>query len=336
MKKWTLFFWSVVVVVLMQNCSNDFELTENWKDITIVYGLLDASDTAQYIRIEKAFLDEKTSALVLAQEPDSLFYENLDVQLQEIPLQGGAGAFYKLDRVDANLEGYQKEGTLFANSPNYVYKLDRPINGSSRYKLLIQKQNDNEEITAETKVIGEVSLSFPLQANYLFNFGSNKKQSFRWNNDGTAFFYDLILRIHLTEAPKSNPTDTTPVVLDWTVESGIEPEEGLTLVLHEIEDGAEFYKFLQRSLETNSNIERKLDRIDVIVRAGGEDLYNYINVGKASAGVTSAETLPAYSNIDDGIGLFSSRYSKESRGFGFTAAMQDTLKDGPYTRELGF
>ncbi len=335
MKRWTLFLWSVVVVILMQNCSNDFELTENWKDITIVYGLLDVSDTAQYIRIEKAFLDEKTNALVLAQEPDSLFYESLDVQLQEKPVQGGAGAFYTLKKVDANLEGYQKEGSTFANSPNYVYKLDRAINGSSSYKLIIQKPNENDQITAETRVIGDLGLSFPLPF-YLFKFASNKKQSFRWNRDETAAFYDLTLRVHLTEAPISNPTDTTPIALDWKVASGIEGDESSTLVLQEIEDGAEFYKFLQRNLEVNAGIQRNLTRIDVIISAGGEELYKYINAGKASSGVTSAETLPNYTNIDDGIGLLSTRYTKEVKGFRINAAMRDTLADGPYTRELGF
>ena len=93
---------SILSIVVMQSCSNEFELTENWKDITIIYGLLDASDTAQYIRIEKAFLDETTSALTIAQEADSIFYNNISVSLQAIPPAGvGGGGFFPLTRVDA-------------------------------------------------------------------------------------------------------------------------------------------------------------------------------------------------------------------------------------------
>ncbi len=105
MRKILVLLIACCVSVSLQNCSNEFELTEKWKDITVVYGLLDGSDTAQYILIEKAFLDESTSALLIAQNPDSLFYNNIIVEMQEIPVSGGSGSFFVLDRVDANLEG---------------------------------------------------------------------------------------------------------------------------------------------------------------------------------------------------------------------------------------
>ena len=68
---------------MFNSCSNDFDLVDTWKDIPIVYGLLNVNDSVQYIRVEKAFLDEETSALVIAQEPDSLYYGNISVELEE-------------------------------------------------------------------------------------------------------------------------------------------------------------------------------------------------------------------------------------------------------------
>jgi hypothetical protein len=55
-------------------CSTDFELEAEWRDIPIVYGLLSFTDTAHYVRVEKAFLPEGGDARDVAQIADSLYY----------------------------------------------------------------------------------------------------------------------------------------------------------------------------------------------------------------------------------------------------------------------
>ena len=70
MKKFIALF---ITITFLTGCSNDFDLTENWQDITVAYGLLDQSQPVQYIRVEKAFLDPSTSALTIAQISDSLY-----------------------------------------------------------------------------------------------------------------------------------------------------------------------------------------------------------------------------------------------------------------------
>jgi len=76
---------AVILSVVFYSCKTDFNVVADWQDISIVYGLLDPTDTAQYIKINKAFLDKNTSALIIAQNPDSLYYQNLDVELLSIP-----------------------------------------------------------------------------------------------------------------------------------------------------------------------------------------------------------------------------------------------------------
>lgn len=334
MKKWSLIILVALFVVSFQNCSNEFELTEDWKDITIVNGLLDASDTAQYIRIEKAFLDEKTNALILAQEADSFYYKNITVQLQELPKGGGSGQFYVLDRVDANLEGYPKIEGIFANSPNYVYKLKKPLVPSSKYRLIVSR-DDEDDITAETAVIGSFDILSP-NSQIKFRFQSDRAQSFTWNTDEDGKIYDLVLRINYTEAPITNPTNTTAKSLDWVIADNIRPDATSSLIVYELTDGADFYKFIQRNLDPIQGIERAIVDFDMIIYAGGEELLNYIDAGRATSGITSAETLPAYSNVSSGIGLFSTRYKEQKSGLGLVGSMRDSLKYGPYTSDLGF
>jgi hypothetical protein len=322
-------------VLTLQNCSNEFELTENWKDITIVYGLLDASQSAQYIRIEKAFLDESTSALIIAQESDSLFYNDIVVELQEIPLSGGSGgSSFILDRVDANLEGFQKDDGVFANSPNYVYKFDGDLKASARYRLVISKA-EGDEITTETRIISDFGITFPT-TDFRLRFESDRPQTFRWNDDANAAFYDLEMRIHIKEV--SLNSDTTFKTLNWSIAKNIQGDAGqFGLVTYELENGAEFYRFLQQNLDVVAGTQRTLVGIDIAVYAGGDELLKYIEAGQANSGITSAETLPLYSNISgDGLGLFSTRFTEVEAGYLWNAALEDTLKDGPYTNQLGF
>lgn len=319
----------------MQSCSNEFELTENWKDITIIYGLLDASDTAQYIRIEKAFLDENTSALVMAQVADSFFYDNISVTLQAIPPAGaGGGGFFTLTRVDANLEGYPKEEGVFASSPNYVYKFDQDLKEDFQYKIIVEKADGNDEVSAFTDIIGDFEITFPPQGFDELNFASNRDLQVRWRKDDDAAFYDGIMRINYTEATTSTPNNVEAKSLDWVLFRNFPKDGEAGLNIHTIE-GASFYKFLQSNLEAG-NFIREFISADIYVYAGGVELNNYINAGKASSGITSAETLPIYTNINNGLGIFSTRYTQNVTNMTARQAMLDTLSAGPYTKDLGF
>jgi hypothetical protein len=334
MKKLITIF-SVLSIFLMQSCSNEFALTENWKDITIVYGLLDASDTAQYIRVQKAFLDEKTNALILAQEADSLFYDNITVRLQSLPPSGASGGeLITLTRVDANLEGFPKESGIFATSPNYVYKLSKPLKPDFSYKIIVEKPNDAQEVTAFTEVINNFDITFPPSGYDELNFASNRNLQVRWRKDADATFYDGVMRINYTEAPANNPSNVVSKSLDWSIFRNLAKETGAGLMIYEIE-GVAFYKHLQSNLQEGSFIRNFVDA-DIFIYAGGEELNNYINSGRASSGVTSAETLPVYTNINNGLGIFSTRYTQSAVDMLAKQAMLDTLSAGPYTKNLGF
>src|SRR5690606_16691935 len=94
------------------SCSDDLELITDWKEIPVVWGFLEIGDTAQYIRVEKAFLDGQTSALVIAKNPDSLYFKDIDVRL----VNESSGQTYTLQKVDGNLEGYPREPGIFADA----------------------------------------------------------------------------------------------------------------------------------------------------------------------------------------------------------------------------
>jgi len=84
---------SSLLIAGFSNCANDFELTTGATNKPVVYGFLSPTDTATYIRVEKAFVDENTSALELAQRPEELYYDDIEVvfsfQEKTMTLNGG-------------------------------------------------------------------------------------------------------------------------------------------------------------------------------------------------------------------------------------------------------
>ena len=70
MKTLRFLFMLSLPVFFLEACEEDFDITASYKDVTVVYGLLDLGDDTTYLRINKAFLGDG-NALLMAQVEDS-------------------------------------------------------------------------------------------------------------------------------------------------------------------------------------------------------------------------------------------------------------------------
>lgn len=330
MKKLILF---LAATFALTACSNDFDLTEDWKDITVVYGLLDQSQDVQYIRIEKAFLDPKTSAITIAQIADSLYYDNIEVQLQAFLPNGTGGNAYTLQRVNAEDEGFTRADGIFATSPNYLYKFTQPLDQNLTYRLVITK-NDGEEVKAETRICEDFDITSPFDTTTALRFKSGAETIFRWNAKSNTKFFNTKLLIHIKEAPSANPTNFTTRTLVWKINDILKPNE--TGLVRSAVYGEKFYEFLASELEPGYS--REIVGIQVQVGAGAVDLLNYLEIGQVNSGITGADVIPTYTNIlgENNYGVFSSRYYKTFGTYQVDGLTLDSLSTGYRTINLGF
>ncbi len=331
----------LLVVIGMQSCSNDFELIDDWKDIPIVYGLLSPIDTAQYIRIEKAFVDPSTSALTIAQNPDSLYYDNISVQLK----RESDGQVYTLNKVDGNAEGYQRESGVFADSPNYLYKIKTDnINlvGGEEYTLMINRGDNLDVVTASEVLVKDLELKRPTAGDPIQFVNSNTGEynsefKVRWLTDRTAHIFDVRLLIHYWINEPNIPTNLR--TLSWIIDSNRKAETDASSdafqLTTEIEPIA-FYRFLQNNIDASENVNRYFRSIDVIVDAGGQELLNYIDVGQANTGITSSQVIPTYTNLSEGQGVFSAKNQVIGEFYTISGASRDSLRESIFTRKLNF
>lgn len=315
------------------SCKNDFDVNGEWKEIMVVYGLLNPGDSAHFIKINKTYLG-KGDAYEMAAIPDSQNYKQDEITATLERLNSGGGV------VETILLSYDtsmpKESGLFSNVPNVLFKTTTPIvyEEGGAYRLTINNIKTGKSVTSTTKIVGPISISSPNVAATMdmINNYDRKKNPFRvrWSPAKNAKVYQLIVRFFYEETDITSPGVTTEKSIDWVF--GKRTSE--TSVVEEPIYGVDFFKFLGVMLPENSNLSRKALGVEFRFSVGGTDLYNYTEISQVSIGIVQEK--PVYSNIEGGTGLFSSRSVQSTPRLKLSPATITALDTSEYTKNLGF
>ena len=329
MKK-SLLFAAVSAVLLFTTCKTDIDLLDDWKETTIVYGLLDQSQPKQYIRIQKAYLGEG-NALTMAQVYDSINYINqLDVKIE----QWNGSVLVNTFNLQPDTIGNKETGVFAA--PNMVlYSTSAVINNTSHtYKLVVNNTATGNTVTSETQLIGNFSISSPPgSAVNITKINPTYKITIAWNGAVYGRIYQPAMRFYYDEVDVNNVTTTR--MLEWplgTVKSAhTDGSDDLEVSF----DPNDFYRFLKNNMPTASNIQfRDADHVDFVVYAGGDDLSTYMDVNAPSTSVVQER--PIFTNIENGVGLFSSRFRVVRANYSLSPNTLDTLAYGNNSCQLKF
>ena len=329
--KWM--FGLIFTGFLFTACDNELVVTDKWKDIPIVWAFLSKSDTAVYIRVEKAFLDPNISADSIALIADSLYYPNAVVKLKRI----ASGQEYTLTRVDGNLEGYPREDGAFAQAPNYLYKIKGNIINfvvGDEYQFILKRNEQSELVTAETIILPAPVLRNPSAGTSLL-FKSNSDFTFSWTDIPDAGIYDLQMRFNYREKSLETGNFFIPFSVKWTNGQVVEDPECTATPGYKW-NGGEFYNSVSANIDVDPDATRIFESIDIIVWCGGKELQNYQTITLANTGITSTQEIPEYTNLSEGKGIVTSRNFSDNMGYGLHNQSLDSLKNGSVTGDLNF
>lgn len=314
-----------IAIGIYTSCDNDFDLTADKVEIPIVYALLDASDTAQYFRVERAFIDEDIPAATIAQRPDSLYYEDAIVKI----IRQSTGDEYVMQRVDGNDEGYPRQEGIFATVPNYLYKIrtsDIILEPEEIYELVIELGDGLDPITATTTFIKPPFLSTPVEGMSI-NIDPKKVINYKWNDNATNAIFDVDITF-LYDEQSNTGSESKEIV--WSIVSKTTDNEAQA-------DNSEFFSILANTLDPIPGVTRKQRGARFTLISGGIELADYIRIGQANLGITSSGEIPLYEgSLSYGYGLFSSRHTEERGNLSLTPVSLDSLVDGSVTGDLGF
>lgn len=322
-----------IAVLGFSSCTTDFDLTADYKEITTVFGLISQNDQTHYIRIQRAFIDEETSALVLAQNPDSIYYPDvLTVTIQELK----TGKSYTLERIDGDtLQPAITKDTdgIFASSPNILYRFRATLDPESEYVFQVVHNEDGRVITSTTGLVRDflVTRPFPKQS---INWLSPTNFFAYWNLAENSKIYDLVIRLHYTTANHSAPfVKTGNGTADWLVFKS----QNFTQDNPKVDiPGKSFYSGINFAMVPNPDEIRYFDSLSFIFSVGTPMLSDYINYNQAQTGITENQVSAQFTNITNGLGIFSARYYKTITGIKMTDNSIDSLACGPITGGLGF
>lgn len=328
---------ALTIMLLFGACTTDFDLEGDWKDIPNVYGFVSIQDTAHYLRIEKVFLEPGGNALDIAKIPDSLYYDEnkLTVQLEKVT----SGEVFTLDRVDGTKEGYPREEGTFANTPNYLYKVkanEIDLDGSDELKLILNRGDNLDLITAETTVLGNLELNEARPPQDLTFQDYNRNLTIRWNSDEASKIFDVRFIVHYKESEEGNPNNFIDKSLTWIIEDRYVRDEASLTSSISIK-WEQFYIFLSNNLDASLNRNRRLGELELQVTGVGEELVEFLRIAQANSGITSSQSIPTYSNLSgDGLGIFSSRTFATRTGIAVKGIACDSLRNGVYTKNFNF
>jgi hypothetical protein len=296
-----LFVPAVGIALLLQllSCSEDFKVAAPYKQVTVAYGIMNIKDTAQYFRIQKAFLDDAQSALVMAQTADSNFYDSLHVSMLELNGNNTVVSAIPLSRVNLDEEGYPKESGTFFTSPNYAYKYKHNLNTAYSYRLLIVNTVTGQRDSAQIAMIDTSIFRVPIFNSVAY------KVSFHYPNPnglwqltvsaGThAPYYEGDIRFNYVDSSMSTGTAAHKYV-DWsfnTVMSINKPSFNLEARNYS------FYSFLNAAIgPAPAGITRFMDSCELTIWAGSEELQQYTRISQVSGGLTGDQIKPTYTNL---------------------------------------
>jgi len=357
MKKSFLLLGSLALL-LFASCKEDFDVAAPYKDITVVYGMLNIADTAHYIRVQKAFLDETKSAIEMAQNPDSIYYPEgaLTVRFQEINAAGNITSDEEMSRVDLNAEGYPKEGGAFASSPNIGYKSKKTLNPANKYRVVIRNTVTGDVDSAETYIITnstEPSTGFYISQAFIptfrINFSKpNPKAAFSmtvhtpsnppgYTGRSITAYFEGAMRIKYASVKGGDTTTGQSILYQF---GGTRPgtEAGGTFSLTTTHES--ILNFIANAIPAAAPGEVRLldSSADLMVWAAGPDYANYLQFASTQGGLSADQIRPVYTNIrgKDAYGLLSTRKLYERDNIRIDVPTMDSLVHNPDLQHLRF
>ena len=322
MKKLFVYLSLVAGLVGFNACSTDVDLYANYKDIPVIYGLLNTSEDTNYVRINRAFSGSNEShinALNVALIADSCNYPGkLNAYIVEYK-QGYGNTYHPIGdtlKLDTITIRNKQEGIFYSPDQKVYFTTDKDKfannNGHTNYKYRLFVFKDNDTISAETSIVGGEEFKIATYSLHFTSEPSEKSSKIKFTSADNAVFYDLEFFFNYHESVNGGPMVDKQVSYSCGSKSieELNTENGLffftyseNILFNLLEDaiGADTVYDVN-----HPNVVRSFDKYPILIKlsAGANELYNYIQVNSQSG---FSQTVPDYTNVSGGYGIFSSR-----------------------------
>lgn len=307
MRKLTIFLFAIFFVIILNSCNDTVDIFADGEEVTVVYGYLDVDADTNYLKITKSFTG---NAVEMAPDYSASNYDyKLDVKIiGKFASKPGIVDTVTLDTTSV-YKPYDPEGLFYSGRDQALYFMTEKLQENEEYQLLINR-NDGEVVKSRVTTISGADLKKPSGKNISFESPFATKVEWRSKPfNKRAAYYEVIGYFHYDQIDPGQ-TDTTHHVMRWVFGSGT--GESLynsgTMNMFVNYTPTTFYTKLSADANIANNTEvytrRFVDCFEIVITATGDELYNYILIQNSGSAIMDT---PEYTNIENGVGILSSR-----------------------------
>ena len=279
-------------LVILSSCNKTVDLFDEYKNITVVYGLINPNDSISYIRIEKAFMASE-NIYQIAEIPDSNLYSyKLNVKI----LSGDQTIEFDTITI------YNKTEGIFYAPKMQVYYAETINRLDINQPLLLEIRNpkSGEIIRSKTNLHNSsaIRVTDPL---YFISFEKNSTFSFETIAD--ISIYQPYIRFHYMEQVPNEPNTAVFKYVDWpfpfVTSRTLFGGESINVPVV----GVDFYSNVLKTIPPTNNLERYHGKIEFVIATSEYSFYAYHESCQPSNTVVMNRGV--YTNIENGYGVFS-------------------------------
>ncbi len=348
MKRTVLF---IAAAATFAGCSTDLDINAPYKDITVVYGLLNMRDSVHLVKINKAFLGEG-NAYTFAQVADSSEYRGEDITYAKVFKLSSTGAVQDSFPLTDTLITNREPGTFYAPD-QHLFKFSTPLVDvlntgriflaqDSRYELRVRVKGNY--VTSSTPIVNDFTIQAVDQdtvqnasrVNFMNPLGTGYAQyEFNWNSRYNGKRYVVSYRFRYDEI---RGDDTLSKAITQQLGTRVTADSQNIEELAMIMNGESFYSTISTVIRSDGDygsVTRRIFRgLDFLVDVANDDFHTYLTLTEPISGII--EDRPAYSNVTGAYGVWGSRYYKNVRGKRLNGNSLTELVEGQYTGDLHF
>ncbi len=318
-----------LLALFINACKTDLDMVAPYKESVAVYCLLNQYDSVNYVRVNRVFLGEQDATQIAAIK-DSVYFKpgeaSVSIDKYWVNNTNTNNVIYKFIQTIVCTESYEKplNAGVF-NTQQLIYRTNHKFKADSankmfEYRLTVRNNKSGKVYTARTTLIKDIVTSTACANIPLSCFLNTPNVSIVSSNISAAYtkvkfgapvnaqICSFAMRFFYTDSLYSGTKEHHYVDMDFGFKKASALDGSDIMDFSFV--GDDFYKTLRKEIPDNPNVEsRKADSINFFIIGGGTELslYNEINGTSGAFG----QEKPAYSNITDGYGVFSARYTKK-------------------------
>ncbi len=335
-------FIGIIATILgFGSCETEFSLNGDFELTPVVIGLLDQSQSTHVFKITKAFLGDGNN-LEFAKIPDSSYFNVVDARVIEYdPFGEATGRQWLLQ--DSTINNKSTDGIFYGPEQRIYYFNEDSLNSENEYEFIADLNEGEASIRSRTTLIDKFSIASIVSTNaFTIRFANTNvddnddylRWSFNINQGFNAARYEVGYSFSWTEEYTDGTTSSfsSPRRIE-RIEQQADPDSPVPI--NGIISGFDFFQYVRDNVpDDESVVRRTFDGLNLIISIAHRDLAQYMDVSQPVSGI--AQVQPEFTNIEGGLGLFSSRLLFRLENIKLSASTIQELAIGQFTASKSF